>query len=30
MDIVWIMLIGAYFLMTIGLTTACDRLLRWK
>jgi hypothetical protein len=27
MDIVWIALLGAFFLLLIGLTVGCDRLL---
>ena len=27
MDIVWIALIGAFFLLLVGLTVGCDRLM---
>jgi hypothetical protein len=27
MDVVWIALIGAFFLLLVGLTLGCDRLM---
>ena len=27
MDIVWLALIGAFFLLLVGLTVGCDRLM---
>jgi hypothetical protein len=27
MDILWVVLIGAFFLLLVGLTVGCDRLL---
>jgi hypothetical protein len=27
MDILWIVLIGAFFLLLVGLTVGCDRLM---
>jgi hypothetical protein len=27
MDILWVVLIGAFFLLLVGLTVGCDRLM---
>lgn len=27
MDIVWVALVGAFFLLLVGLTAGCDRLM---